>query len=93
MASTSVFVRFFGRVQGVGFRALVVREANKMGITGWVRNSGHEDLVEAVFCGEKASVDSLISGLKKPLGFIRVDRVAVEVLQNSEEFKVFQTKY
>ena len=27
-----------GKVQGVGFRAFVAREANRLGIKGWVRN-------------------------------------------------------
>ena len=30
--------RVYGRVQGVGFRAFVVRKARNLGIGGWVRN-------------------------------------------------------
>lgn len=39
-----------GRVQGVGFRAFVWREASALGLTGWVRNNRDgtvELLVEA----------------------------------------------
>ena len=45
MASTGKFLtqarRFVirGRVQGVGFRWFVEREAHILGITGWVRNN------------------------------------------------------
>jgi acylphosphatase len=33
-------VRFFvtGRVQGVGFRAFLIREANALELDGWARN-------------------------------------------------------
>ena len=33
-----------GRVQGVGFRWFVEREAAQLGITGWVRNSENGDV-------------------------------------------------
>ncbi|MBT9253234.1 MAG: acylphosphatase [Brockia lithotrophica] len=33
-----LFLRIVGRVQGVGYRAFVLREATRRGITGWVRN-------------------------------------------------------
>jgi acylphosphatase len=39
-----------GRVQGVGFRAFVVREARKLGLRGWVRNR-HNGTVEALLIG------------------------------------------
>ena len=31
-------IRFFGRVQKVGFRYTALRIAGKLGLTGWVRN-------------------------------------------------------
>jgi acylphosphatase len=39
-----------GRVQGVGFRYWTMREAIRLGITGWVRNR-RDGSVEALFAG------------------------------------------
>ncbi|MEI7961951.1 MAG: acylphosphatase [archaeon] len=93
MPKVSVFVKFFGRVQGVGFRMQVVGLAKKNNIFGWVKNSYPEDLVEAVFCGEKANIDALILVLKENTGFMRVDKVVVEDYNSQEEFTSFNIKY
>jgi acylphosphatase len=49
-----------GRVQGVGYRDWLVAEAARLGVTGWVRNLG-ADQVEAVVCGPHESIDHIVS--------------------------------
>ena len=59
MSRTAVHVIVEGRVQGVGYRAFVEREARSRGLTGWVRNRS-DGSVETVFAGEEEDVASMI---------------------------------
>jgi len=61
-----------GRVQGVGFRAFVEREAAKRGLQGWVRNR-RDAAVEAVFAGEAAVVADMIEACRRGPRLSRVD--------------------
>ena len=61
-----------GRVQGVGFRAFVEREAVKRGLQGWVRNC-RDGSVEAVFAGEPAVVADMIEACRRGPRMSRVD--------------------
>ena len=59
MSRTAVHVIVEGRVQGVGYRAFVEREARSRGLTGWVRTRS-DGSVETVFAGEEEDVASMI---------------------------------
>ena len=66
----------YGRVQGVFFRDTARRMAQSRGLGGWVRNAP-EGMVEAVFEGEAAAVDSLVRWCGEgPRGAV-VERVEV----------------
>ena len=55
MPTRTVKSRIEGRVQGVGFRVWVQREATARSVNGWVRNRP-DGSVEAVFSGEPEMV-------------------------------------
>ena len=55
----AVQVRIEGRVQGVGYRAFVERNAGALGLVGWVRNR-RDGCVEAVFQGPDETIDEML---------------------------------
>ena len=61
-----------GRVQGVGFRAFVEREALRRGIEGWVRNR-RDGAVEALFAGPPEVVADMIEACRQGPRASRVD--------------------
>jgi len=65
-----------GRVQGVGFRWFVEREANILGIAGWVRNN-HDGSVEVLAQGTRDQLSGLHSRLREGPRAARVDEVEV----------------
>ena len=69
-------VRIEGRVQGVGFRAFVEREALRIGVDGFVRNR-RDGGVEAVFAGTSAHLDAIIDACRTGPRGSRVDMVKV----------------
>jgi acylphosphatase len=63
-----------GRVQGVGFRWFVEREAHTLGIAGWVRNNA-DSSVEVLAVGTNAQLAGLRSRLREGPLAARVDDV------------------
>lgn len=73
----SVAVHVTGRVQGVGFRVWVRREAGALGLSGWVRNE-RDGSVRALLAGSRQAVDEMLTRLRQgPSGAV-VEGVAVE---------------
>jgi acylphosphatase len=72
-----------GRVQGVGFRWFVHREAAELGLHGWVRNTDNGE-VEAVASGPQEDLAELRAALRKGSRGSRVDQVLEHELAESE---------
>ena len=71
---TRVRVRVEGRVQGVFFRDFTRREANRLGLTGWVRNLP-DGAVEALLEGGEEAVAAMLTWLQTGSPRSRVDLV------------------
>lgn len=72
-----------GRVQGVGFRWFVQREAAELGLRGWVKNT-EGGAVELVAAGEEPELAELEAAVRKGSRGSRVDRVVRHELADSE---------
>jgi acylphosphatase len=91
MAANQVFRRYLvsGRVQGVGFRWFVEREARLIGVGGWVRNLD-DGAVEVLASGTNAQLGSLYEKLKEGPRAARIDEVEVEDAAPFTGYTTFQ---
>lgn len=81
-----------GRVQGVSFRWHTVNIAQRLGVTGWVRN-GHDGRVEAVFEGPEEAVRQAVAWCHHGERPARVEKVDVTYETPKGEFKSFRVTY
>lgn len=81
-----------GRVQGVGFRFFTQGEANKLRLTGWVKNLNNGDVTMEVQ-GAAEDVEELISRLKKGNGFSKVTDIEIKDLAVDKEENKFGIAY
>lgn len=93
MASVCTLAWVHGMVQGVGFRYSTQHEAQRLGLTGYVRNRD-DGSVEVLACGETQQVERLVDWLKAggPRS-ARVDKVLTEPHQPDREWTDFGVRY
>jgi acylphosphatase len=77
MSGTIRHVTVRGRVQGVGYRYFVEREAQLRDLEGWVRNR-RDGSVEAVFSGSADAVAAMIAACRRGPSSARVDAIQDE---------------
>ncbi len=69
-----------GRVQGVSFRAFVVAQATRHGVTGWTRNLP-DGRVEVLLCGSDSAVNAVVAALHGGPPLARVTDVALRAVE------------
>jgi acylphosphatase len=90
MAARTVHVRVEGRVQGVGYRAFVVMNADELGLAGWVRNR-RDGSVEAVFQGSEAAIEEMLQLCAAGPPASRVNRVE-QIGEGAGTFSGFEVR-
>ncbi|MBA3034028.1 MAG: acylphosphatase [Gammaproteobacteria bacterium] len=78
-----------GRVQGVWFRASMAQEAERLGVTGWVKNRS-DGSVEAMVAGTSEQVAAIMNWARRGPPAAQVEHVAVEI--GSGEFSGFEQR-
>ncbi len=91
MSSSRKFRRFLvkGRVQGVGFRWFVEREARMIGVGGWVRNCD-DGAVEVLASGTDEQLGTLYDKLREGPRAARIDGVDVDDAAPFGGYQTFQ---
>ena len=74
----TVHIKITGLVQGVYFRAWTAAQAEKRGLSGWVRNR-RDGSVEALFHGAADEVAAMIDACRQGPRDARVE--AIEIIQ------------
>lgn len=81
-----------GVVQGVGFRYFTIKQARKLGVSGWVKNT-YDGKVEIAAEGEEWQTQELIEKVKIGPSHSSVSGVQVEKEEYKNEFTGFEVRF
>jgi acylphosphatase len=90
--NTRAHVVISGRVQGVFFRAETQRAAQRLGVSGWVRNRP-EGTVEAMFEGPSQAVHQVVDWCWQGSPSAKVSDVKIEWQEFAGEYDSFSITY
>lgn len=82
----------YGFVQGVSFRYYTQREANRIGVSGWVANQTN-GTVRVVAQGSESALSQLLKFLHRGSPMARVEQVKVGWEEPTEQFSGFHIRY
>ena len=82
-------VIFRGRVQGIGFRWTVADHAERLHLTGTVKNLP-DDSVEAYVQGPKKALNHFLASVQAESGFARIDSVSSQYSEIADPVTSFQ---
>jgi acylphosphatase len=88
MGITRYHLLIEGRVQGVGYRLSAQTTAQKIGVTGWVRNGR----VEMVAEGEPTKLNQLVDWAWQGPRFAEVTDISITEQTATDEFNTFEVR-
>ncbi|HJP52245.1 MAG: acylphosphatase [Pseudomonadales bacterium] len=92
MSNVSLHAFVSGRVQGVFYRGSLEKQAERLGLTGYVRNLA-DGRVEYLVFGDQSSVDELLDWSRRGPIAAKVADVAVVEYSGDEQFSDFMIRY
>ena len=84
-------LRFYGSVQGVGFRFTASHAANMYRLTGYVRNE-YDGSVTCEIQGRQVDIDQFIAAIYRGR-FIEIDRIDKTELELDGDERGFEVRY
>jgi acylphosphatase len=90
MSPARLVARVAGHVQGVGYRYWARRQAQRLGLTGWIMNLDDERSVELIAEGPPEAIDELERLLRAGPPGARVERVEARREPGSGEYERFE---
>jgi acylphosphatase len=81
-----------GRVQGVGYRAYVLRHAERLGLAGWVMNL-NDGRVRTHAEGPRPRIEEFVRALEKGPPLCEVGAVSVRWVPSSGRFAGFDVRF
>jgi acylphosphatase len=87
-----VFIKVYGKVQGVFFRQTTVSKATEHGITGFVLNAA-DGTVEITAHGSEENINDFIRWCHRVPERARVDKVEVKDVKENFSFSRFEIRY
>ena len=84
--------RVKGQVQGIGYRFFVVQAAQKLSLTGWVRNCSNGD-VECEVQGKKEAIEIFVRHLETGHTFARVENIFKEPIPDRSKEEGFDIRF
>ena len=92
MANKGVKIHIVGpRVQGVGFRYYIWERANRLGITGYVKNQA-DGSVEIEAYGEESKLEKLVKYAERGPELANISEVLFEFIPYKEQYTSFNIK-
>ena len=89
VGKTRAHIFVSGRVQGVFFRRNIKNKAEKLGLTGWVKNLA-DGRVEAVFEGDKDKIEEIIKWTEGGSFLAKVENLEVVWENYENDFQNFK---
>ena len=83
-------VRFYGRVQGVGFRYTAYHIAESYGLSGWVENE-YDGSVLCEVQGDNAAIDEFLGRLRNGR-YIEIDNMEIKELPLDDDERYFEIR-
>lgn len=87
-----LFLKLYGRVQGVFLRSMIQEKAQELSLNGWAKNC-YDGTVELEAEGERKDLEKLIAWLKKNPGYSQIDKIDTNWQTGEGRYEGFEIVY